>query len=133
VLFITLQSCCLTYSSLEPIAKQLHQGENHMGVSFKDLVVWQKAVQLSSKIYRLTASFPPSEQFGLANQLRRTSVSIASNIAEGNGGRRKASTWSSLAMRGDRIANCRRSSSLQAPSDFAPKQPMNQLKSSQLK
>jgi len=53
--------------------------------SFKDLVVWQKAIQLSSEIYRLTASFPPSEQFGLTNQMRRASVSIASNIAEGNG------------------------------------------------
>jgi four helix bundle protein len=49
--------------------------------SFKDLVVWQKAIQLSSGIYRLTASFPPSEQFGLTNQMRRASVSIA----EGNG------------------------------------------------
>jgi four helix bundle protein len=53
--------------------------------SFKDLVVWQKAIQLSSEIYRLTASFPISEQFGLTNQMRRASVSIASNIAEGNG------------------------------------------------
>ncbi|HUY95281.1 MAG TPA: four helix bundle protein [Terracidiphilus sp.] len=56
-----------------------------MGASFKDLVVWQKAVQLSSQVYRLTASFPPSEQFGLTNQMRRASVSIASNIAEGYG------------------------------------------------
>ncbi len=56
-----------------------------MGASFKDLVVWQKAVQLSSIIYRLTASFPPSEQFGLTNQMRRASVSISANIAEGYG------------------------------------------------
>lgn len=56
-----------------------------MGASFKDLLVWQKAVQLCSEIYRLTASFPPSEQFGLTNQMRRASVSIASNIAEGYG------------------------------------------------
>jgi four helix bundle protein len=53
--------------------------------SFKDLIVWQKAIQLSSEIYRLTASFPSSEQFGLTNQMRRASVSVASNIAEGNG------------------------------------------------
>ena len=53
--------------------------------SFKDLVVWQRAVELSFAIYRLTASFPASEQFGLTNQLRRASVSIASNIAEGYG------------------------------------------------
>lgn len=56
-----------------------------MGTSFKDLIVWQKAVELRSEIYRLTASFPPSEQLGLSNQMRRASVSIASNIAEGNG------------------------------------------------
>ena len=56
-----------------------------MGASFKDLVVWQRAVQLSTAIYSLTAQFPPSEQFGLINQMRRASVSIASNIAEGYG------------------------------------------------
>lgn len=53
--------------------------------SFKELIVWQKAVKLSLEIYRLTAAFPPSEQFGLTNQLRRAAVSIASNIAEGYG------------------------------------------------
>jgi four helix bundle protein len=56
-----------------------------MGNSFKDLVVWQRAVQLSLAIYKLTSSFPDSERFGLTNQLRRASVSIASNIAEGYG------------------------------------------------
>jgi four helix bundle protein len=56
-----------------------------MGASFKELIVWQRAVQLTSGIYRLSASFPSSEQFGLTNQIRRASVSIASNIAEGYG------------------------------------------------
>jgi four helix bundle protein len=51
--------------------------------SFRDLIVWQKAVELSLGIYKLTATFPNSEQFGLTNQMRRASVSIASNIAEG--------------------------------------------------
>lgn len=54
-----------------------------MNGSFKDLIIWQKAVKLSLCIYKLTAAFPQSEQFGLTNQLRRASVSIASNIAEG--------------------------------------------------
>jgi four helix bundle protein len=53
--------------------------------SFKDLIVWQRAVELSLAIYKLTAGFPSTEQFGLTNQLRRASVSIASNIAEGYG------------------------------------------------
>ncbi len=57
----------------------------NMAGSFRDLIVWQKAVELSLGIYKLTASFPQSEQFGLTNQLRRASVSIASNIAEGYG------------------------------------------------
>ena len=56
-----------------------------MGDSFKDLIGWQRAVQLSLAIYNLTAAFPDSERFGLTNQLRRASVSIASNIAEGYG------------------------------------------------
>lgn len=50
-----------------------------------DLVVWQRATQLCIEIYNLTQSFPKSEQFGLTNQMRRASVSIASNIAEGYG------------------------------------------------
>ncbi len=56
-----------------------------MSASFKDLVVWQRAVELSLSVYKLTARFPSSEQFGLTNQLRRASVSVASNIAEGYG------------------------------------------------
>jgi four helix bundle protein len=47
--------------------------------------VWQRAVELTVAVYKLTASFPASEQFGLTNQLRRASVSVASNIAEGYG------------------------------------------------
>ena len=56
-----------------------------MGASFKELIVWQRAVQLSIAVYKLTNAFPDSERFGLTNQLRRASVSVASNIAEGYG------------------------------------------------
>jgi four helix bundle protein len=56
-----------------------------MGQSFKDLVVWQRAIELTIAVYKLTAKFPDSERFGLTNQLRRAAVSIASNIAEGYG------------------------------------------------
>src|SRR5271154_4767144 len=56
-----------------------------MGDSFRDLLVWQRAVQMSVAIYRLTANFPKQEVFGLTGQLRRAGVSVASNIAEGYG------------------------------------------------
>jgi four helix bundle protein len=47
--------------------------------------VWQRAVQLSVAIYRLTAGFPAEERYGIISQLRRAGVSVASNIAEGYG------------------------------------------------
>jgi four helix bundle protein len=56
-----------------------------MGMSYRDLVVWQKAMTLVTDTYRATSKFPKDEQFGLTSQLRRCSVSIPSNIAEGQG------------------------------------------------
>ncbi len=56
-----------------------------MGESFRNLAVWQRAIELTLAIYKLTSSFPDSERFGLTSQLRRASVSVASNIAEGYG------------------------------------------------
>jgi four helix bundle protein len=52
-------------------------------ISYKDLIVWQKAVDLTVEIYNLTKDFPTAEQYGLTSQMRRAAVSIASNIAEG--------------------------------------------------
>ena len=51
--------------------------------SYKDLIVWQKSILLVKQIYKLTSVFPGDEKFGLISQLRRASVSIPSNIAEG--------------------------------------------------
>jgi four helix bundle protein len=53
--------------------------------SYRDLKVWQRSIQLSLAIYRLTAEFPKEERFGLASQLQRAGVSVPSNIAEGYG------------------------------------------------
>ncbi len=50
---------------------------------YKDLKVWQKGIEIADTIYTVTAEFPKSEQYGLAGQMRRASVSIPSNIAEG--------------------------------------------------
>jgi four helix bundle protein len=50
---------------------------------FTELIVWQRAHQLAVAIYRITASFPTSEKFGLVSQLTRAAASISANIAEG--------------------------------------------------
>nr|WP_265427181.1 four helix bundle protein [Chryseobacterium sp. YIM B08800] len=52
-------------------------------MTHKDLEVWQKAIALVTDIYNQTASFPKEEMYGLVSQLRRSAVSIPSNIAEG--------------------------------------------------
>jgi len=52
---------------------------------YKELIVWQKAMELVTEIYALTMNFPDTEKFGLVVQLRRAAVSIPSNIAEGQG------------------------------------------------
>ena len=51
---------------------------------YRDLIVWQKAMDLVVEIYRLSQTFPNSEKFGLAAQMQRAAVSIPSNIAEGH-------------------------------------------------
>ena len=51
--------------------------------SYKDLLVWQKAIALAKIVYRITRNFPTAEKFGLIAQMRRAAVSIPSNIAEG--------------------------------------------------
>ena len=53
--------------------------------SYRDLVAWNKAMDLVTEIYRVTHNFPKEELFGLMSQLRRAVVSIPSNIAEGKG------------------------------------------------
>ena len=52
---------------------------------FKDLVVWQKAMELVAEVYLLAKKLPKEEIYALSNQLRRSAVSIPSNIAEGQG------------------------------------------------
>lgn len=53
--------------------------------SYKELIVWQKSILLTTAIYILLRSFPEDEKFGLASQIRRSVISIPSNIAEGFG------------------------------------------------
>jgi four helix bundle protein len=55
--------------------------------NYKELMVWQKSYQLCLAIYKETKAFPKNEGFGLTSQIRRASLSIPSNIAEGYGRR----------------------------------------------
>lgn len=56
-----------------------------MAKSLTELIVWQRAVDLTTLLYKLTQQFPREEMFGLTSQMRRAGVSVASNIAEGSG------------------------------------------------
>jgi four helix bundle protein len=53
--------------------------------SYRDLLVWQRAIELVVLVYRFSAEFPRNEIYGLTAQIRRASVSVPSNIAEGYG------------------------------------------------
>ncbi len=62
----------------------MEEGDGMTVQNYRDLRVWQAGMDLVEQIYRLTQSFPPDERFGLTSQLRRASVSIPSNVAEGH-------------------------------------------------
>jgi four helix bundle protein len=53
--------------------------------SYRDLIAWQKAMELVNAVYRVTRGWPANEQFGLISQARRAAVSVPANIAEGQG------------------------------------------------
>ena len=56
---------------------------------FKDLIIWQKGMEIAERCYYLTQSFPREEVYGMVQQIRRASVSIPANISEGYGRRSK--------------------------------------------
>jgi len=59
--------------------------EKRMGKPHHRLIVWQKAIDFVKSIYQITSEFPSEEKFGLVSQMRRSAVSIASNVSEGAG------------------------------------------------
>jgi hypothetical protein len=75
-------------------AMHLTDAEDSMIESFRDLTVWQKSMVLAERTYAVSRKLPKDETLGLISQLRRVSVSIPSNIAEGKGiGGRPKSNW----------------------------------------
>ncbi len=69
-----------------------------MAKSYRELLVWQRAIELSVALYKLTQDFPREEIYGLTSQLRRAGVSVASNVAEGYGRASKADYRNFLRM-----------------------------------
>ena len=61
-----------------------HIGESNLPKTFRELDVWNKAIDLTTLVYESTTDFPRQEIYGLISQMRRASVSIASNVAEGS-------------------------------------------------
>lgn len=71
----------------EMIRGNREQGTGNGVNDYKDLRVWQKGIDVAEKCYKLTKTFPKEELYALTNQIRRSAVSISSNIAEGYGRR----------------------------------------------
>ena len=84
--------------------------------SYRELIVWQKAVELVADIYRATNTFPRDEIYGLTSQLRRSAVSVPSNLLKGKGARRRASLFSFCVTRGGRSLNSKLRFSLRVSS-----------------
>jgi four helix bundle protein len=78
-----------------------------MAVDFRDLRVWEEAMQLAEEVYALTTTFPQDERFGLTSQIRRAGVSVASCIAEGNGRETTRDYLRFLAMANGSLAELR--------------------------
>ena len=76
--------------------------------SYRQLVVWQKAIGLVLEVYRATQDFPKEEMYGLTSQLRRAAVSVPSNIAEGQGRFSTGESNSSSVMQRAPCSSCRR-------------------------
>ena len=66
--------------------------------NYKNLKIWQKGLDLAEDIYKQTKSFPDDEKYGLTSQLRRASVSVASNIAEGSSRKSKKEFYHFLSI-----------------------------------
>jgi len=72
---------------------------------YRDLLVWQKSMDLVTRVYEITRVFPKSEVYGLASQMQRAAISVPSNIAEGHGLKQslaytRAGAWSGCAQNG---------------------------------
>jgi len=76
--------------------------------TYRELIMWQRAIQTCVAIYQFTRNFPREEMYGLTNQLRRAGVSVPSNIAEGYGRFSREQFRHYLGIAKARTTNCKR-------------------------
>ena len=100
-------SCVVRYQEHTAVSAFCSMALSKSARTFQDLLVWQKAHAFVLEAYRLTAMFPKSETYGLASQMRRASVSIPANIAEGFRRRSKADKARFLNMAEGSVEECR--------------------------
>jgi four helix bundle protein len=94
---------------------------------YRDLLAWQKAMELARAVYALTEEFPKSETFGLRMQLRRSAVSVASNIAEGHGRLTDAQLRNSLGMARGSLYELQTQAELAGDMNFIDQQSLKRL------
>jgi len=99
--------------------------DNKSAQKFADLIVWQKAHAFVLSVYRLSASFPKSEIYGLTSQLRRAAVSIPANIAEGFKKRSSIDTARYMNIAQGSLEECRYYLILSKDLGYADTEPLN--------
>lgn len=97
--------------------------------TFKELIVWQKSHKLVLEIYKVTRSYPKEEVYSLTNQIRRASVSIAANIAEGYKKKTKASKLNFLNISEGSLEEVKYYIILSRDLEFISEKEFNQLES----
>ncbi len=97
--------------------------------TFKELIVWQKSHKLVLEIYKVTKSYPKEEVYSLTNQIRRASVSIAANIAEGYKKKTKASKLNFLNISEGSLEEVKYYIILSKDLEFISEKEFNQLES----
>ena len=95
--------------------------------SYRDLLVWQKAMDLTAGVYRLCRRLPKAEQFVLGNQLRRSAISVASNIAEGHQRRRLGEYLHHLSIARGSLAELETQIRIALAVDYFPEQEIRPL------
>ena len=111
-----------TLSRLTTCALRENREVSEMLRNYKDLKVWQKAYQLCLEVYKVTKPFPSEERYGLTSQIRRATVSIPSNIAEGYGRRTTGEYLQSLYISYGSICELETQTLLSRDLDYLSKQ-----------